>query len=93
MSQITITENGDVVLPVTGDSVVTQTESSTIMILENSANATLIFGCADLNGDFVPYPAGQFSDGKLIRHGKGCKLMVRVSGIGVGSVTIGIYPG
>ena len=93
MSKIVITTNGDHLLPIIGNFDVTHTAESTIMILENSASAALIFGVADSEGDFVAYPDGAFGDGKRIAHGQGAKLMVRVADIAADSVTIERYAG
>lgn len=88
MATTVISANGDYVLPPNGTDV-TQSESSTVMILENSATATLLFGMADLNDNFLEFPDGDtILIGDVINHGMGCKLMVRASGIISGSVTI-----
>lgn len=92
MSELIIDENGDFAFPGDNNTDVTQTGSSTILILENSASASLLFGCADQDGLFVAYPAGEFNDGAVINHGRGCKLMVRVSGITGDTVTISRFP-
>lgn len=89
---LVITTNGDHLLTLYGKSDVTHTASSTVMIMENSANATLLFGFADSEENFVPYPNGTFSDGKIINHGIGCRLMVRASNITVNTVTIRRFP-
>ena len=88
-----ITANGDYFLSVYDSSGIIQHDKSTIVISENSADATLIFGFADTDDNFVPYPNGVFNDGKLVNHGKGCRLMVSVSNIVAGSVTIRRFPG
>ena len=92
MSKLIITTNGDFSFPGDQQTGVTQTEASTILIMENSADATLIFGCANAAGDFVAYPEGEFRDGARINHGLGCQLMVRTSGIASDSVTIRRFP-
>lgn len=92
MSELIITENGDNYLDPGLGFGVNQNRSTTVMILENSASATLIFGCEDQDGNFVAYPNGEFLDGRVINHGSGAKLMVRASGISGDSVTIGFYP-
>ena len=88
-----IIADGDYLIKLDGRAQVTNSESSTMMIIENSAGAVLIFGFADENGVFVPYPNGVFNDGKKINHGIGCRLMVRVSNITADSVTIRRFPG
>lgn len=93
MSKLVITTNGDFSFPGDQQTDVTQTDASTVLIMENTAAAALIFGCANAAGDFVAYPGGQFNDGARINHGLGCRLMVRASGIAGDSVTIRRFPG
>lgn len=92
MSELKIEANDDFYLDPDLGFNVSHHGSTTVMVLENSANATLIFGCKDADDNFVAYPNGEFSDGRIINHGKGAILMVRVSGISGDSVTIGFYP-
>lgn len=91
MSEIVITSNDDYYLDQGIGFDVSHSNATTVIILENSATATLIFGCEDENGNFVAYPDGDFLDGRVINHGKGARLMVRASGISADSVTIGFY--
>lgn len=93
MAQTVITENGDFFLATEEDAQVTQTDASTVLVLENSAGASLLFGVGDENDSFVPYPNGAFTDGKRIRHGRGARLMVRASEISADSVTIRVFRG
>jgi hypothetical protein len=92
MAEINIIEDGEYYFnPKLGFNV-SRTDSTTVLVLENSASATLEFGCEDSAGSFVGYPNGTFSDGRVINHGRGAKPMVKATGISTGSVTLGIYP-
>ena len=91
MSEKVITANGDYYLEKDSRFEVSHVASTTVMILENSATAVLLFGCEDKDGNFVEYPNGEFLDGRVINHGKGARLMVRASDITANSVTIGFY--
>ncbi|MCK5612465.1 hypothetical protein KAR91_61905 [Candidatus Pacearchaeota archaeon] len=91
MSETIITIDGDYYLDQGLGFDVSHSSATTVIILENSATATLIFGCEDENENFVAYPDGDFLDGRVINHGKGARLMVRASNISANSVTIGFY--
>lgn len=88
MSLRVIDADGDYFLDTAQNPQVRQSEATTVMILENSASATLVFGLADEDDDFVAFPNGEIENGNVIHHGKGARLMVRVSGINTGTATI-----
>lgn len=90
MSTATIIENGDFILSSEGSDIRT-TGSTTVLIMSNSASATLEFGYGDADNIFVPFPDGVIPDSALIKHGRGCKLMVRITGISSGNVVINFY--
>lgn len=87
-----ISADGDYILQQHPNNNVTQSQGSTVMAVENSAGAVMIYGMADTNGDFVAYPDGTIAIGDTIFHGIGVVLMVRVSGIIADTVTIRVNP-
>jgi hypothetical protein len=87
-----ITADGDYILQQHPENSVTRSQGSTVMVIENSAAATLEYGMGDLNGDFVAYPDGTIAVGDIIIHGIGVVLMVRASGITADTVTIRVNP-
>ena len=92
MIETVITANGDYQILDPEDFYRATTATSSVVIPENSAAATLIFGYAGTSNEFVGYPDGTFNDGRIIDHGVGLKLMVRASGISANTVTIRVYP-
>ncbi len=87
-----ITENGDYVLDESSGSRIRKTGSTSIMIRANTATATALFGYGDGDDNFSPYNRGTISTENVINHGAGAKLMVRISGISTGSITILYFP-
>ncbi len=90
MSQIEISANGEYVLP-EGSSSTRPTTATTVLIRENSASAVLEFGYGDSDDNFIAFEDGTITVDDIIYHGTGCKLMVSVTGITTGTVTIYYY--
>lgn len=91
MSVQVITTNGNYVLTDQGSQVRGEV-TTTVVLHENSASATVTIGFINLAGAFVAYPSGEFTGddtGKLVWHGLGAKLAVKVEGIAANTVTVG----
>ncbi len=91
MGQETFTANGDYVLSEKGSDV-RPTGSTFIGIRANTATAVALFGYGDGSDNFVAFNNGTISTDDIINHGKGLKLMVRLSGITSGAITIYYFP-
>lgn len=91
MASIVITANGDYVLPQSNGSEIRRTSASFVGIKSNTASAVTEFGYGGENTVFKAYTNGIISTEDIITHGEGAKLMVRVSGITSGEVTIDYY--
>ncbi len=92
MAQITITANGDYLLPDKGSNI-RQGTISAVMIYANTATAVATFGYGDENDDFKAFNNGAVSTDQVFWHGEGCKMMVSVSGITSGSIVIFYFGG
>lgn len=93
MQFFTIESDGDIALPeFSGDVswVARRSDYTVVQIVENEDVATLTFGFADANDDFVAFPSGEISTGKKIEHGFGCRLMVRAADIDTNPVVIAL---
>ena len=88
MSQITISANGDYVLPQSDGTQIRRSEATAVTIKANTASAVTQFGAGDDTDTFTAYANGTIANDDTIAHGRGAKLMVRVSGITTGSVVI-----
>ena len=89
-----ITENAVVPLESDDNLAVSHARKTTVVILENSAGATVVIGIIAKIADvdtFVPYADGAITDDGTFNHGRGSKLAANVSGITGDSVTIGFY--
>ncbi|MCP3685757.1 MAG: hypothetical protein GY861_24175 [bacterium] len=87
-----ITANGDYVLDEADGSNARKTGSTSIMIRANTATAVAEFGYGDGDDNFKAFVGGLISTENVINHGKGAKLMVRISGISTGAITILYFP-
>jgi hypothetical protein len=92
MSQITITENGEYVLSEPDGTQIRESSATAVMVQSNTASAVLEFGFGNADVDFVAFVGGVISADNIINHGRGCKLMVSVTGITTGEVTIYYNP-
>jgi hypothetical protein len=90
MAQITIDADGDYILTEAGSNI-RSTEATTVMIRENTDAATIEFGYGDSDDNFSAFEDGDILTEDIIFHGKGCKLMTRVTGITAGTVNIHYY--
>jgi len=88
MNFATFNSDGDYDL-INADMILRKHPSTTVVISKNDDVATIAFGYADQNDDFIVFPSGVIVAGALINHGYGCRLMVRISGIIINPVTIG----
>ena len=80
----TFTSNGDYNLPerqASREKTDRIYERTSVVILNNPDPATLTFGVADDNGDFVGYVDGAIADDGVINHGFGAQLMVRIASL------------
>ncbi len=91
MSELIITANGEYVLP-DGTKQIRTTATTSVMIKSNTATAVCEFGYGDESDTFKAFTNGIVSTDQLISHGRGCKLMVKASGISSGEVTIFHFP-
>ena len=80
MNIVTYDADGDYVVPDRG-SQVRKKEATTVQIMDNPDGATIDVGCADDSDAFVAFPSSTITVGKVINHGTGTKLMVRLAGI------------
>ncbi len=93
MAEIKIYQNGDYSLELDDRYEVTHNSKSTVMIVENSANATLTLGYINEDGSFIEFPNGLLTEGAVVNHGVGCDFVVRVTDLSVQSVTISVFKG
>ena len=84
----TFNSDGDYVLSRDG-SILRETESTTVIVESNLDIAVITFGYANPSNNFKAFPDGIITEGAVINHGCGCKLMVNISGITVNPVIIG----
>ncbi len=92
MAYVTISSNGDYVLDEPNGTQIRKSSSTGVFIRSNTASAVTEFGFGDEADVFEAFVGGVISTQEVINHGAGIKLMVRVSGITVGSVTIFYFP-
>lgn len=90
MNTIIIT-NGDFALDLPQSQNVTHYGTSIVRILENIDGATVLVGEDKGEGTFSEFHNGDItSAGAPVNHGKGSKLMVRVSGLGANPLLISV---
>ena len=86
-----ITTNAVHVLEADANLAVSHARKTTIVIIENSASATVTIGIVSEDGDFVAFANGLITDDGTFNHGRGAKLAALVADIADDSVTIGFY--
>ncbi len=85
----TIATNGDHRLPERTNAV-RPYERTSVIIIENIDGATITFGVADDEGNFIGYADGAITEDGVINHGFATELMVRISGIITNPVKMGL---
>lgn len=88
MEVVELRSNGDHHLP-DGEDIFRRVERTSVIIISNPDPATITFGIADGDGNFVAYADGAITEDTVINHGFGVDLMARVAGL-VTTLTIGL---
>lgn len=88
MNPLVINDNGDYVLTDNDGTKIRSTSSTVLYVDSNTENAIIEVGYGDNNDVFSAIANGFISNQNIVNHGRGTKLMVRVSGIISGTVTI-----
>ena len=84
----TFNSDGDYVLS-RDSSILRVTESTTVIVESNLDAAVITFGYANSSDNFQSFPDGIITEGAVVNHGCGCKLMVNINGITANPVIIG----
>ena len=90
MSELIVTVDGDFFLDPELNHDVLMWPATSVKVQENVDVATITFGYADQDENFVAYDDGVVSEARIL-HGKGVRLMVRVAGKTANNVVIGFY--
>lgn len=88
MNFITLDANGEYDLTITNSNIINN-DRTTVVIVSNPDTATIVFGYKDSSGNFKAYAEGTIDTDAVINHGRGVKLMVKITDFGTEDIVIG----